>query len=122
MILYKIPINEQGRIEIRDLANIIKINLILELDVNEYIIGCEEDIFHFKGEILNISQNDLTSTNLISKEYYIEATILYKRILVLINNKNNGSNVHIYDLTNNNKIYEINKWSPIINSFIFQKL
>ena len=122
MILYKIPINERGRIEIRDLTNIIKINLILELVVNEYIIGCEEGIFHFKGEILNISQNDLTSTNLISKEYYIEATILYKRILVLINNKNNGSNVHIYDLTNNNKIYEINKLSLIIISFIFQKL
>ena len=122
MILYKIPINEGGMIEIRDLNNIIKINLLLELNENEYIISCPEGTFYFRGEKLNIEKRDLTPNNLISKEYYIEGLIIEKRILVFINNKNNRSNVHIYDLKKKKKIYEINDWFPFINSVLFHKL
>ena len=116
MVLYKISINGGGKYEIRNLKNIIKINLLFELDENKYIISCSEGIFYFEGEILNITKEDLNANNLISNEYYIEGSIIDKKILVLINNNNNGSNLHIYDLRKKKKIYEINNWSPFINN------
>ena len=55
--------NEPPRIS----KNIYKINLLLELDENEYIISCSECLFYFKGEILNIKKEDLNWNNLFQK-------------------------------------------------------
>lgn len=123
-ILYLISTNEYNKYKRKDLKDLMKIKLILELDKNEYIISGSGGTFHFKGDILLLEKKDLKIK--ISDECYEIGRLIDEKKFVFISNKKEDKVGHlvIFDLNKKNEeriIYKIDNFSSSVkNCFVME--